>query len=87
MRLQVPAFQRARADGVVVVLLKPARTFFRTSELEVIADSDEMPFSISAELAGSINYACHQNSVPVLKSLTVRNNGTATVRDLKLTFL
>ena len=86
MRLQVPAFQRARADGVVVVLLKPARTFFRTSELEVIADSDEMPFSISAELAGSINYACHQNSVPVLKSLTVRNNGTATVRDLKLTF-
>ena len=49
-------------------------------------DESEKPISIHAEFAGSINYACHQNSVPVLKSLKVRNNSESTIRDLKLTF-
>lgn len=42
--------------------------------------------SIRAELAGSINYASHQNSVPVVKSLIVQNHGATTVRHLKLSF-
>ena len=50
------------------------------------ADETETPISIHAELVESINYACHQNSVPVLKSLKVRNNGASSVRDLKLMF-
>ncbi len=49
-------------------------------------DETDMSFEIQTELSGSINYACHQNSVPVLKSLKVRNNGSSTIRDLKLTF-
>ena len=43
-------------------------------------------FSVQATLAESVNYACFQNAVPILKSLKVRNNGDSTVRDLKLTF-
>jgi len=52
--------------------------------IEVTADETEKSISIHAEFAGSINYACHQNSVPILKSLTVRNNGATTLRNVKL---
>ncbi len=48
-------------------------------------ESPEVSLEIHSDLAGSINYACHQNSVPFLKSLKVRNHGASSVRDLKLT--
>ncbi|MFN8705783.1 MAG: hypothetical protein ACK50J_03820, partial [Planctomyces sp.] len=47
-------------------------------------ESPEVSIEIHSDLAGSINYACHQNSVPFLKSLRVRNHGASSVRDLKL---
>jgi hypothetical protein len=53
---------------------------------EVTAGENTHSISIRAELAGSINYASHQNSVPVVKSLIVQNHGATTVRHLKLSF-
>ena len=44
----------------------------------------EEPFEIEADLASAINYACWQNSLPIVRSLKIANNTDTQIERLRL---